>query len=71
VVDSRLEKAKKVTRKLKRVLKAIQEGRDPRPHLEDIHELGNQRWIHAGMVRAMFVQSTGWSWAQLEAFLAT
>lgn len=69
VVTSRKEKAEKVNRKLIQLKDAFTNGTNPRAILEDIWDMGDERWVHAGMVRIMFEQNTGWTWEQLEAWL--
>ncbi|GMV39067.1 MAG: hypothetical protein AMXMBFR64_07830 [Myxococcales bacterium] len=76
VVASRLEKAARVERKLAQLNEVLGLGlADPElrgrllPILEDLFDLGDERFVHAGMARAMFVQGTGWTWEQLEAWL--
>jgi hypothetical protein len=69
VVASRLEKAQKLDRKLAQLSKAFEDGASLRPILEDIADLGDERWPHAGMVRITFQQSTGWTWEELKDWL--
>ncbi len=69
VMSSRLEKASKAHRKINQLHDAMANNNNPRGILEDIFDLGDERWIHAGMVRIIFEQNTGWSWQQLKDWL--
>jgi hypothetical protein len=69
VVASRLEKADKIHRKVNQLLDAFDNNTNPRSILEDIKGLGDERWVHAGMVRITFEQNTGWTWQDLNDWL--
>ena len=69
VIRSRLEKAKKVYQKIAQFLEVSRAGGDTRLILEDIFELGDERWIHAGMVRIMYTQLTAQTWDALREHL--
>ncbi len=69
MVASRLEKAGKIHRKIHQLNDAFANGINPRSILEDIQDLGDERWVHTGMVRIIFEQNTGWTWQQLSDWL--
>lgn len=72
LVRSRHSTARFVWRKLNQLLDIfIINGQNSqmRPILEDVWDHGAEDAPNAGMVRIMFVQTTGWTWQQLEDFI--
>jgi len=69
VMTSRLQQADKAHRKVNQLNDAMANGSNPRSILEDIQDLGDERWAHAGMVRIIFEQNAGWTWQQLADWL--
>ena len=65
----RHEKAARTAEKIQQLLEADSPA-EMAPILGDISTMGDERFVHAGMVRIMFVQATGWKWTQLTAWLA-
>ncbi len=65
--DSRHEKARKAHGLIRNL--AREENPDKQKEiLEDIWELGQIQFTHAGMVRAIFQQNVGLHWSELDAF---
>jgi hypothetical protein len=63
--ESRLEIADRVYRLIDRVADTANPQRVA-DAIVDIHEAGDERAVHCGMVRAIFEDETGMSWKQLE-----
>lgn len=63
--SSRYEKALRVFSLLRR-LSVDSTPEETRLILADFYELGRSEYVHAGMVRCIFVQNTGIAWEELE-----